>query len=316
MSGVDSVSLPATRQLAIRLRLLDPCLLPAFYGPEVRGMLGQGLKLAFCENGSAEPARCPGCPTELAPRCAYARLFEPRGRDACGEPPRPFVVAVAPPARSTRRLPAGSVLEFRLTALGPSSGEGDRYVAALRAAGAAQLLGRGQRARFEVEPVDPGMGAAADSPAEWHSERVAALSRAGRLRLRMSSPLALRESQRQLQSFDLDALLRHAGERLRRLASVSTPPAGAWTVELPQPPVRGLVVEQARVRRVGFERLGRGGRRQPMEGIVGEATLAGDLFPVLPLLVAAERLHVGRLTSFGFGRIELSPSPSQERPRS
>jgi len=43
-----------------------------------------------------------------------------------------------------------------------------------------------------------------------------------------------------------------------------------------------------------------------MGGLVGEMTFEGDCSPFLGLLRLAEVIHIGKATSFGFGRIRVS----------
>ncbi len=46
-------------------------------------------------------------------------------------------------------------------------------------------------------------------------------------------------------------------------------------------------------------------RKTPLDGFVGSVTLAGELGPFVPLLRAAEVLHVGKGTTFGLGRVAV-----------
>ncbi|HLH75094.1 MAG TPA: CRISPR system precrRNA processing endoribonuclease RAMP protein Cas6, partial [Chloroflexota bacterium] len=50
---------------------------------------------------------------------------------------------------------------------------------------------------------------------------------------------------------------------------------------------------------------GRHGRRLPMDGIVGQVTLAGPLMPFLPYLVWGEISHVGKYAVLGHGWYEI-----------
>ncbi|MCZ7652530.1 MAG: CRISPR system precrRNA processing endoribonuclease RAMP protein Cas6 [Thermoanaerobaculia bacterium] len=303
---MNPLPLPASRRWRFRLRLAGDCLLPAFPGPELRGMVGQGLRRAFCVDRPGDGAHCTACPPAVEDRCPYTRLFAPRasGLDGAGEPARPFALDAGGPAAAPQRLRAGDGIDLALTLIGPTAACGEAYGRALAEAGRAPLLGRGRRAGFAVETV----GAEDVEHDDWLAARLAALAGAGRLRLRLVGPLALRQSQRVLGGFDLDAFLAHALARLERLAALAPAAGGAAPLLLspPELPARAVHVEQVATRRVAFPRRGRGGSVQPMEGIVGEAVLAGSLAPLLPLLAAAERFQVGRWTSFGFGALALA----------
>ena len=45
--------------------------------------------------------------------------------------------------------------------------------------------------------------------------------------------------------------------------------------------------------------------KMDFSGLMGEVEYQGDLTPFVPWLYAAQRLHVGRNTTFGMGRIEV-----------
>jgi len=50
-------------------------------------------------------------------------------------------------------------------------------------------------------------------------------------------------------------------------------------------------------------------RRMQFKGFVGEAVFEGKIAPLLPLLMAMEVVHIGKATSFGFGRVAVEPLP-------
>jgi len=59
----------------------------------------------------------------------------------------------------------------------------------------------------------------------------------------------------------------------------------------------------------GFSRYSnRQKQKVPLGGIIGSATYKGNFEDILPLLKLAELTHVGKATSFGFGRISLQLS--------
>lgn len=45
--------------------------------------------------------------------------------------------------------------------------------------------------------------------------------------------------------------------------------------------------------------------RMKMGGFVGEITFEGNIEPFMPLIKAGEVLHVGKGTTFGFGKYEI-----------
>lgn len=272
-------------------------------------MVGQGLKLAHClaaKEGSAEAARCSGCPEELRTRCPYGRHFQP-ARQGDFDPPRPFSLTTPPLQRGEGLLLPGDAVPFTLTLIGDAADEASLFLEGLMQAGRRRWLGRGRRSGFEVEldGADDRHGGREQPGDGWLERRLDDLSGATALALELQSPLCLRESQRILSWFDLDRFLDHAWRRLSRLASRFAPSPTGPVVERPSAPIRDARVETAATRRVSYLRGGRASQGQPTEGIVGRVVLGGRLQPILPLLVAAERFNVGHNAALGLGQVIL-----------
>lgn len=296
-----------TVRLHITIRIEDPCALPPFPGSELRGMFGQGLKSLYCHAGS--PRSCTGCPEEHRAECLYARLFAPPHDET--DPPRPFALRLTCPEEDREsplvRLRPGTTLSLGLTLMGPAIDQQQSYLAALAFSGRQRLLGRGSRSRFKIVDVtEEHDSKAASDPGTYLHERAALLAQEPVLLVRLSTPLCLRESQRTLSWIDPERLLRHAFVRARQLAQRY---ARSQTPILQQPTttLRELEVRALSCETLSYLRGGRGGHRQPMEGVLGEIVLSCYDPATLLLLVAAERLQVGRHTTFGFGAIDLLP---------
>jgi hypothetical protein len=315
----------ALRTYHIALQVSGRCRLPAFYGSELRGLLGQGLKARSCVQPTGVSSDCATCPPAWKRPCPYQRLFEapappawpvPEGREA----PRPFVLHLSDVSwgGGPREHAAGARLGFGLTVIGQL--DLLAFLSGLIEAGRHRWLGRGPRSAFVVERVyrlwpdetgllqPGGLILAEGTPLalDWPPDppqalmaRVRALGTALQLRLRFLSPLCLRRSQRALDQFDGTALLEALRDRLGALAV-------AWDGWAPKEVPHGSVSwRDPSFHPVRLVRLGRGGEPQPISGILGEVTLAGELASLLPLLVAGERLQVGRHTAMGLGRYEI-----------
>jgi hypothetical protein len=311
--GAEAVGVRQCR-LELDLRLLDSCVLPGFAGSELRGMLGQGLgtlgRAVDLDDTTHEH------PDPFAP-----------GRSSGGGLPPAYALRVDLAGDAGDRpvtWPASARLRVGLELFGPWATAPQRLVDAYTEAGRAGILGRGRdRARFEVENV-----ACAPLETDWLERRVDELSPANALRLHLLTPISLRVSQRTLSWLDPDRLLAAIAARARALEatwgpifeiapfihSSSPSTAGASSVELgtspfdtPPPLLRVARTTAVSSRAVTYSRLGRQGKRQPLEGVLGEMTFQGHLAPYLPWLALGERIHVGRHASFGFGRYELIP---------
>ncbi|MGM0578214.1 MAG: CRISPR system precrRNA processing endoribonuclease RAMP protein Cas6 [Myxococcota bacterium] len=132
----------------------------------------------------------------------------------------------------------------------------------------------------------------------------------GRLRVDLLTPTELYRSGRKELVTDLDfpELVRHARRRLELLAAMYGSTDGA---SMPDWPVLQDLAGSVRVtrsdlrphawKRHSLER----DATVPMRGLLGRIDFEGPVGPFLPLLRAAQTVHLGKSTSFGLGRFRL-----------
>lgn len=308
--------------LRFRLRAIEPGRLPAYPGFVLRGAFGRALRQLTCPRATGSDGD--GCTPQHD--CAYGRLFEPfAGRRApylAGQPaaPKPYLFEPLGPGGD---LPTGAELAFRLVLLGST---GELAPVARKAVVRMGSDGLGaSRCRFELSHME-----AEDPPLPWPSfgaspagagEPAAQGSAPRAQRLRLLTPLRLVSRGQTLHHLDFPELIRRAAHRhyaVERLYGPDQPSRSigdsdaAEHIEALAEHARRLDVEAHRVRWYDLHRYsGRQGRSHPLGGLVGEATLRGELAPLLPTLRAARWLHVGKGVSFGLGWVQLLPEEGE-----
>jgi hypothetical protein len=305
-----------------------PATLPAFPGPTLRGALGHTLRRLVC--ATRMPA-CAPCPFRFT--CAYPLLFEPYAPPDHPEAhryarlPTPFTLEIPlelpatwegrePPPRS---LAPGEPLVFGMTLLGRARKHMPYYVHAIMEMARAGLGSPRQRFRLARAEILTPNGALnlyeADTgflrhppapptrlaPRDLSTHRVA---------VRFTAPARLELRDDLVYPIEFHHLIRALLQRLRALDAGYGLLDG---IELP-----GHLAEAAQaVRRVEDRTrwldLRRYSTRQRtamrIGGAVGTVIYESPegFQPFALLLALGELLHVGKLTSMGFGRMEADP---------
>lgn len=317
-SALGIVVLPAY-PLEIVCEADTPIALPGLLGPVLRGSLLEGLYRRFCANPAA--STCRDCPLHRA--CPVSRLVATvrdagvRGVDV----PRPF--ALRPPLLPSPRLTAGDEFRFGLSLFGHVAYL-PYILQALEEVGASGIGKRGEApGRFHVREMWLVNDLAGTARRVWDSSQpsvrlpdgavthAAVLDRARelvhgrRVRLQFLTPLRLVSDGRLVHTFSLDALLRRT---LRRLSDLQAELCGA-PLDLPYESL--LLAAAAHVARDETRWLdaeshsGRTGKTTPIGGLVGTVSLGGDLEAVLPWLLWAQVVGVGKDVTKGNGWIRV-----------
>lgn len=297
MAAIDPfANLPELTTVVLHFRAARPQRLPPLPTTAFHGTLGHALRDIAC----LAPQRkdCPGCPH--LPLCPYAVLFEPRpapdaGKGVTNRAPPPIVIAPEAPAidREPLVLQQGDRLGVRLSLVGSLVGQHYALVAtAMRKAGARGIglpLDGSRRPRpplvlEEVERV----------------EDLALPASPARLRLRFVTPVRVKHDRTIRRDLDAPSLW----SALTRRAALLSRLYGAGPIDLPaEPPFR---VTSSDLRVVGVRRYStRQRQRIDMPGLVGPVEIEGDLAGIGPLLRFAERVQIGKATTFGLGRFAI-----------
>lgn len=284
-----------------------PFRLPHHSGSLLRGVLGRALHRASC----IAPEPC-GDACLHTDHCAYARLFDPpvpeplphRFLQGATRAPQPLIPIF--PSPGARHIEPGQTLSIGLRLLGPLQlGDADRIHAALE-----QIpnhpLGPDE-GRLEIEaitqigPRDRLIDVRPGEPAP------------ARIRIRTETPMWIEQRGALLgpEDVDLATIFRHAYRRLTTLAALYGAPGpddDRVFTELAAIAAEARTVER-QLRALRWERWSiEKDIRHPMRGLAGSIIAEGPIGPLLPVLRAAEMVHVGKATSHGLGRIAIDVS--------
>jgi len=260
----------------------------------------------------------------LKEKCVYALVFEtqvalnpPEGA-RIASPPHPFVIE--PPQGSDTHFPKGASFDFHLLLFGEVNHSLPYFIYALDRMGKIGIGKKvnGKRGRFSLEAVVHN-GRTIYSGQDQRllmpeSPEVLSLShpkdapKGGfRLRLTLETPLRLKFRNRLKADLPFHVLTR---AMLRRISSLFTC-YGHGEPALDYP---GLVKRAEAVRVVNSDLRWFDWRRYSlrqdqgmlMGGMLGSVTYEGKMGDYLPLLDLCSKLHLGKQTAFGLGKIEIT----------
>lgn len=291
----------------------DEALLPPFKGSTFRGVFGVALKRVVCPLRGRECLDC-----LLRRQCVYARVFEnltTRG-DKAPSPPHPFVIEPMP-GEATRFYP-GDPFAFTLLLFGWANDYLPYFVYAFEEMG---KIGIGRhindrRAGFRLDRVELEDEVVYDgkeqnlvkkSPSKLFLGEREAEGSVSAITLLLQTPMRLKFQNSLKAELPFHVLIRAC---LRRIATLNQ----HYGAGEPALDYRGLV---ARSQAVAIRRADlhwydwrRYSNRQDqgmlMGGMVGSITYRGDLAEYMPLLKYAEKVHLGKATTFGLGKVRVT----------
>jgi hypothetical protein len=286
-------------------RLESEATLPFYKGSTFRGVFGHALKRVVCALRLRECADC-----MLRQSCLYFSAFE----SGAATPLHPFVIE--PPLDGEKKFQPGEHFDCSLILFGEANEKLPYFVYAFEQMGSIGIGGRvnGDRGKFTLEEVKAG-GRVVYSERERKLLKTSGLEtlsfsgaekRARAVRVTLETPLRLKFENRLTAELPFHVLVR---TMLRRVSSLFNA-FGDGEPDLDDP---GLVKEAEAVRTVesslrwfDWERYSnRQNTRMFMGGIIGTVTYEGDLENHLPLLEIASKVHVGKQTTFGMGKMSL-----------
>ena len=124
--------------------------------------------------------------------------------------------------------------------------------------------------------------------------------------IKISTPLRIRHGGRLVENLSFQTLIRNITNRIIAL----TERYGGWADRKEAEMLQGLAAEVRTVKEeLHLEHMKRYSNRSngkmDVSGLMGELEYEGNLTPFVPWLDAAQKLHVGRNTTFGMGRIQV-----------
>jgi hypothetical protein len=300
--------------------LEDDAILPPFKGSTFRGVFGWALKEMVC---ALKHQECPTC--LLRGQCIYTQVFDlPPGLEPRGSPSPPHPFVIEPPLDARTHLAAGDHFDFTLLLFGPATQYLLYFVYAFQEMGK-RGIGRklnGRRARFRLLTVSsPATGRVysqedhtliSGGTEEMHLEapdRGAPPVR--ELTLTLLTPLRLKFQNHLQAELPFHVLVRTALRRVSTLLKHFG--AGEPRLDYKGLSARAQEVEVLRSSLAWFE-WPRYSQRQEqamlLGGLLGSITYQGNLGEYLPLLRFVEKVHLGKATTFGLGKVRLSTAPA------
>lgn len=287
--------------------------LPPFRGASIRGGLGYHLKHTVCH---VKQGKCEDCIVQST--CAYSYIFEgipPEGRQFMRlypYVPQPFVLITKHLENSDIQAGESFVFGFRLFGkaidLFP-------YIAYSLIEMGKEGLGK-ERIPFTVIQITQPGGSGLIYQAG--NNRLGSLQKeyvhldppeTSKIQIDFLSPLRLRVGKKDAKKITFSDLITAAVRRLAILTYFyGMPLTESYDTSKLIDRAEGVSVVSDRTQWFEFGRYsGRQERRVQLGGLVGQMVFEGDLKSHLPLLAMAQKTGLGKATSFGFGRIHLSP---------
>ncbi len=298
-------------------RFLDEAELPEYKGSTFRGVFGHALKRTVC---ALKRQGCEGC--LLRPKCIYVFLFETpfpveaNGKRRLSSPPHPYVIE--PPETERTRFQPGDPFEFALLLFGMANEYLPYFIYAFEQIGGLGIGKRvnGRAARFKLEKVSSGGEAVYSSSdatlragsftEELTEETLREGVPADEIELRLVTPLRVKFGNSLRAELPFHVLVR---AMLRRTSSLFE----YYGAGEPSLDYRGLVdrakkvaIEESAVEWFDWKRYSnRQDQSMLMGGITGSISYAGNLSEFIPFIRFCEKVHIGKQTTFGLGKINL-----------
>ena len=296
-------------------------ILPPYKGSTFRGVFGHALKKVVCALKKQECTEC-----LLKAKCVYAFVFDtpekddqPSNKKRIASPPHPYVIE--PPETSKTFFPKGDCFDFNLLLFGQANDYLPYFIYAFDQIGNLGIGKRinGARGTFLLKRVSANnqpvySGEDKKIKGSYKPEDLAPddfflpeKTSVRTLTIKLKTPLRLKFQNKLEASLPFHVLTR---AMLRRISSLFNYHGNG------EPPLdyKGLVekarsvgVKQSSLQWYDWKRYSnRQDQEMLMGGIVGEVTYEGDLPEFIPLLRFCEKAHLGKQTSFGLGKIEIT----------
>lgn len=297
--------------------LNNQAILPAYKGSTFRGVFGIALKKVVC---ALKRQECESC--LLKRNCLYTRVFEtplalnPRDGLRVSVVPHPFVIE--PPAKDQREFNPGDTFEANLLLFGDANNSLPYFIYAFEQMGKIGIGRRikGQRAEFKLKKVNSNgdtIYSHTDEKINSNDECIDVLKVPSngkysedtfKIHVTLKTPLRLKRSNRLTDELPFHVLV---SAMTRRVSSLFTSYADAE----PDLDYQGLVqrakdvvIKDSSLKWHAWERYSnRQKQKVPLGGMAGSITYEGKLGEFLPLLDICSKVHIGKNTAFGLGKI-------------
>jgi hypothetical protein len=291
--------------------------LPPYKGSTFRGVFGHALKRVAC---ALKRQECTDC--ILRERCLYVQVFEvtllndQSARNSSN--PHPFVLE--PPIETSTHFKRGDTFECGLVLFGEVNRMLPYFVFGFEQMGEIGVGRRlsGERGKFRIQTVTSA-GKQIYSPTDGEVTELNSSIEIHppilpddhdsdlRVKIQIETPLRFKMEGRLSDGLAFDALTRIM---LRRISSLFEAFDGCEPTlnyrELVQRS-QSIGTEASDLKWFDWERYSnRQERGMNLGGLMGSVTYRGRLGEFMPLLEFCEKVHIGKQTSFGLGRIRVA----------
>lgn len=308
-----------TGKYQLKCRFNAAARLPFFKGSALRGSFGHALKKVSC---ALRRQTCEDC--LLSQTCAYYHIFATRPcAEECRHPqlvscPHPYVLE--PPSFGQQNFESGNVFIFNLLLFGKKANSLLPYiifaVTEMGKSGIGQGLKSGNGSFELISASHSGDKVYSNGELAVDTKRIEdiTLEKTGSLAqtaidmitVHFKTPLRVKHQGHLLTEIDFRNLVKAA---LRRYSSLEE----CYGKGYPNIDYRGMLERAALIdtdiANTSWRDHKRYSNRQQsmmtFGGITGTASYHGDIKEFLPLLRFCENVHIGKQTSFGFGKIGL-----------
>ncbi|MBW2021015.1 MAG: CRISPR system precrRNA processing endoribonuclease RAMP protein Cas6 [Deltaproteobacteria bacterium] len=301
--------------------LEDDALLPYYKGSTFRGVFGHALKRVVC---ALKRQDCRDC--LLRQKCVYAFVFEtpapggdPGGQKRIASPPHPYVIE--PPGTAKKHFKKGEPFDATLLLFGKANDYLPYFIYAfdqMGKLGIGQRVG-GKRAVFFLKSVStdnkPIYSSQDKKLREGKFTQDLALEDfmapddkgVRRLELSLKTPLRLKFENKLEASLPFHVLTRAMLRRISSLANYHGNGEPALNYRGLVQRAKSVEISHSSLKWFDWKRYSnKQDQSMLMGGMVGRVTYSGDLSEFVPLIRFCEKVHIGKQTSFGLGKIELT----------
>ncbi|UCZ57700.1 CRISPR system precrRNA processing endoribonuclease RAMP protein Cas6 [Desulfurispirillum indicum] len=261
------------------LKAKQNSILPQYKFSTLRGALGHGLRRVICIKRRAQ---CQDC--SLLQHCPYTTIFDNSATQT------EFLPLVCYSGNEQTEFQAGDTLPVHITLMGHAAAHSAYTLLALQEM-ASQGLGK-DRQPFTIGDPPPYL-----QQVELFGETLPA----GTYRMHLQSPLRSKSGSRLTTDLDLPKILQLAVKRVQTLYDSQQQPAPHLTQVMPD--AREIS------RNLRWLDIGRYSNRQATKmklgGFVGSMEFSDPTGAAASLLAAVAKIHIGKQTTFGYGKIEL-----------
>lgn len=299
----------------------DDAILPYYKGSTFRGVFGHALKKVVCALKRQDCREC-----LLKDKCVYSFVFEtpdkpekPEGKKRIAAPPHPYVIE--PPDTNKTHFKKGEDFDFALILFGKANEYLPYFIYAFERMGDLGI-GKsidGKRARFVLKnvmtedmPVYSGetkkiSGGRFYQELLIHHNNEEKSPPASTIELTFKTPLRNKFQNRLEASLPFHILIRAVLRRISSLYNYHGNGEPALDYRGLVERAKGIEIKSSALRWFDWKRYSnKQDRSMLMGGMIGSVTYCGDLSEFLPLIQFCEKVHLGKQTSFGLGKIEIT----------